>query len=107
MSERRAYAVLHADRSSIRYQPKRVNYKKQHKAIKRISKERRRFGYRRIYVMMQREVLHMNHKKLRRIYTEKKVAGTLQRWAELRSRYATPHGNPRRAKPALKLGLRV
>lgn len=73
VSQRRACNVLQADRSSVRYQSKLVDDAGQREAIKRISKERRRFGYRRINVMLQREGIHMNHKKLRRIYTEEKL----------------------------------
>ncbi len=73
MSERRACAVLQADCSSVRYQSKRVDDAEQREAITCISKERRRFGYRRIHVMLQREGIHMNHKKLRRVYAEDKL----------------------------------
>jgi len=73
VSQRRACNVMQTDRSSVRYQSKRVNDNEQREAIKRISKERRRFGYRRINVMLQREGIHMNHKKLRRIYAEEQL----------------------------------
>jgi len=73
VSQRRACNVMQTDRSSVRYQSKRVNDNEQREAIKRISKERRRFGYRRINVMLQREGIHMNHKKLRRIYAEENL----------------------------------
>ena len=73
VSQRRACNVMQTDRSSVRYQSKRVNDNEQREAIKRISKERRRFGYRRINVMLQREGIHMNHKKLRRTYAEEKL----------------------------------
>jgi putative transposase len=70
VSQRRACAALSVDRSTVRYQSKRVDDVKQRDAIKRIAKERRRFGYRRILVMLEREKIFMNHKKLRRIYRE-------------------------------------
>lgn len=73
VSQRRACCVLQADRSSVRYNSKRIDDAEQREAIKRISKERRRLGYRRINVMLQREGIHMNHKKLRRIYAEEKL----------------------------------
>ena len=73
VSQRRACNVLQADCSSVRYSSKRIDDAEQREAIKHISKERRRFGYRRISVMLQREGIHMNHKKLRRIYAEKKL----------------------------------
>lgn len=58
VSQRRACCVLQADRSSVRYNSKRIDDAEQREAIKRISKERRRFGYRRINVMLQREGIH-------------------------------------------------
>lgn len=70
VSERRACAVLQADRSMVRYQSKRGDDIALRDAIKRISAERKRFGYRRIHVMIEREGFHVNHKKLRRIYRE-------------------------------------
>ena len=39
-------------------------------AIKRVSSERKRFGYWRIHVIVEREGFAVNHKKLRRIYRE-------------------------------------
>lgn len=73
VSQRRACEVLKADRSTIRYHSKRLDDFEQREAIKRVAKERRRFGYRRINVMLQREGICMNHKKLRRIYAEEKL----------------------------------
>lgn len=73
VSQRRACDVLQVDRSSIRYQSKRSDDTELRTAIKRVAGERRRFGYRRINVMLQREGIHVNHKKLRRIYAEEKL----------------------------------
>ena len=39
-----------------------------------IAAERRRFGYRRIGLMLEREGIKMNHKKLRRLYAEEGLA---------------------------------
>lgn len=39
-----------------------------------IAQERRRFGYRRLLVMLRREGLVVNHKKLFRLYREEKLA---------------------------------
>ncbi|CAJ1412016.1 unnamed protein product [Effrenium voratum] len=38
--------------------------------MKKVAAERRRFGYRRIHVMLDRQGIHMNQKKLRRLYRE-------------------------------------
>lgn len=40
------------------------------KRMREIAERCRRFGYRRIGLMLEREGIHMNHKKLRRIYRE-------------------------------------
>lgn len=73
VSERRACKVLQVDRSTVRYQSKRVDDGDLREAIKRVSRERRRFGYRRIHIMIEREGHKVNHKKLRRIYAEEKL----------------------------------
>jgi putative transposase len=57
----------------MRYQSRRVDDVNLRDAIKRVSRERRRFGYRRIHVMIAREGFKVNHKKVRRIYVEEKL----------------------------------
>ena len=57
----------------MRYQSRRADDAVLRDAIKRGSKERRRFGYRRIHVMVQREGFEVDHKKLRCIYREEKL----------------------------------
>ena len=42
-------------------------------AMKAVAAQRRRFGYRRIHVMLQRQGIEMNIKKLRRLYAEEKL----------------------------------
>lgn len=59
VSQRRVCDVLQVDRSTVRYQSKRVDDVVQRDAIKRVARERRRFGYRRINVMLQREGIYM------------------------------------------------
>ena len=73
VSQRRACKVLSADRSSVRYQSIRSEDAPLRAAIRRIAGERRRFGYRRIHVMLEREGWHVNHKKLKRLYREERL----------------------------------
>ncbi len=73
VSQRRACSALNIDRSMVRYQSRRADDADLRDAIKRVSRERRRFGYRRIHVMIEREGHRVNHKKLRRIYREEKL----------------------------------
>ncbi len=73
VSQRRACDVLQVDRSSVRYLSRRGGDAELRDAIKRVSRERRRFGCRRVHVMIAREGFAVNHKKVRRIYTEEKL----------------------------------
>lgn len=73
VSQRRACAVLQIDRSSVRYRSTRPDDGDLRKAMRRVASERRRFGYRRIHVMLERQGIRMNLKKLRRLYREEKL----------------------------------
>jgi len=73
VSQRRARNAMQVDRSTVRYQSKRPDDSKLRDEIKLVAKERRRFGYRRIQVMLERKGIFMNHKKLRRLYAEEKL----------------------------------
>ena len=41
--------------------------------MKAIAQERRRFGYRRLHVMLRREGFVVNHKRLFRLYREERL----------------------------------
>ncbi|WP_333722097.1 IS3 family transposase [Agrobacterium tumefaciens] len=73
VSQRRACEVLSVDRSSMRYSSVRPDDASIREAMKTVASERRRFGYRRIHVMLDRQVIVMNLKKLRRLYREEKL----------------------------------
>ena len=73
VSQRRACSILDADRSSVRYRSVRPDDAELRKAMKAVAAERRRFGYRRVHVMLEREGSQLNQKKLRRLYREEKL----------------------------------
>lgn len=73
VSQRRACRVLAVDRSSIRYRSVKPDDSDLRDAIKTVAMERRRFGYRRIHIMLQRQGSTMNQKKLRRLYREERL----------------------------------
>lgn len=60
-------------RSSVRYCSQRLEDTILREAMKKVASERRRFGYRRIHVMLDRQGIVMNLKKLRRLYQEEKL----------------------------------
>ena len=73
VSQRRACKVLEIDRSSVRYESVRPDDTHLREAMKAVAAERRRFGYQRIHVMLERQGICMNQKKLRRLYREEKL----------------------------------
>lgn len=73
VSQRRACEALDVDRSSVRYRSLRPDDRELREAMKAVAAQRRRFGYRRIHVMLQRQGIEMNIKKLRRLYAEEKL----------------------------------
>src|SRR5262249_41574905 len=73
VSERRACTVIGADRTSVRYRVRRADDEPSRARLRELASERRRFGYRRLHVLLTREGLLMNHKKLRRLYREERL----------------------------------
>ena len=70
MSERRACAVIGADRTSVRYQARRAEDGEIRGRLRELAAERRRFGYRRLHVLLRREGITINRKKTQRLYRE-------------------------------------
>lgn len=73
ISQRRACKVLDIDRSSVRYRSVKPPEEALRKRIREVAAQRRRFGYRRIHILLQRDGVQMNLKKLRRLYSEEKL----------------------------------
>ena len=55
MSERRACRVIAVDRSGVRYRHRRCDDNGLRERLKALAEERRRFGYRRLWVLLRRE----------------------------------------------------
>ena len=68
MSQRRAVRVIGGDRSSVRYQAVRPDDGVLRERLKALAQERRRFGYRRLHVLLRREGHAVNKKRIQRIY---------------------------------------
>ncbi len=68
VSERRACLVIGTDRATIRYRHLRGDDGAMRARLRALAAERRRFGYRRLHVLLRREGIQINHKKLRRLY---------------------------------------
>jgi putative transposase len=73
MSERRACRVLKVDRASVRYETIRPDDTALRVRLKVLAQERRRFGYRRLHVLLRREGHAVNRKRVQRLYREEKL----------------------------------
>jgi putative transposase len=73
LSERRACTIIGAERSSVRYRRRRANDGELRSRLRELAAQRRRFGWRRLKVLLDREGFRMNHKKLRRLYRDEKL----------------------------------
>src|ERR1700758_232099 len=72
--ERRACKAIGSCRMTVRYESIRSDDRDVRERMKAIAHERRRFGYRRVHILLKREGYVVNHKKLFRLYREEKLA---------------------------------
>jgi putative transposase len=70
LSERRACALVGLGRSTCRYRPRRPDWPALRDRLRALAGERRRFGYRRLYVLLRREGFLVNRKRIYRLYTQ-------------------------------------
>lgn len=70
MSERHACRVLSLGRSSVRYRSQKADDGVLRERLRQLAGERRRFGYRRLQVLLRREGVAVNHKRVYRLYRE-------------------------------------
>jgi len=96
VSERRACSTLGTDRTSVRYRSMRPDDAALRTRLRELASQRRRFGYRRLHILLTREGLLMNHKKLRRLYREERLQvrrrGSRKRALGTRAPMAIPQG---------------
>jgi len=70
MSERRACEVIAADRKMVRYQSRRPPETELRARMRELANERRRFGYRRLFIMLRREGEPSGITRIYRLYRE-------------------------------------
>lgn len=96
VSQRRACRTIGADRTSMRYRSIRSDDAVLRGRLRELASQRRRFGYRRLLIMLRREGTHVNHKKLRRLYREERLQvrrrGGSKRAPGTRAPMAIPQG---------------
>jgi putative transposase len=74
MSERRACRLLAAPRSSQRYRSCRPGQEELRAKLRAHAEARPRWGYRRLHVLLQRDGVVVNHKRVHRLYREEGLA---------------------------------
>jgi putative transposase len=107
MSQRRACRVISTDRTSGRYRAIRPDDGALRERLKVLAQERRRFGYRRLHVLLGREGHAVNKKRVQRLYREERL--TVRRRGGRKRAMGTrrPIETPAVRQPALEPGLRL
>tara|TARA_R110002012_G_scaffold137042_3_gene291529 strand:+ start:61448 stop:62248 length:801 start_codon:yes stop_codon:yes gene_type:complete len=95
-SQRRACALAGIDPRVYRRQPTRPEDRELRERLRELSGERRRFGYRRLHILLKREGWALNWKKLYRLYREEGLTvrkrGGRKRALGTRAPMAIPQG---------------
>ena len=73
LSERRACIMIGCVRMTVRYCSRRPQDTELRERLRALAHERRRFGYRRLHVLLRREGFIVNHKRLFRLYREERL----------------------------------
>ena len=86
LSERRACRIVGLHRSTRRYAARRAEIPNLRTRLRALAGERRRFGHRRLHVLLKREGFRVNHKRVYRLYREE---GLVVRRRLRRKRFAS------------------
>lgn len=70
LSERRACRLVGIGRSAARYEAQRKEPDGLRQRLRELASERRRYGYRRLWVLLRREGFMVNHKRVYRLYRQ-------------------------------------
>jgi len=98
VSERRACGLMEIHSGTYRYRP-RPEERRLRLRLRELAEQRRRFGYRRLQVLLVREGAEVNHKRAYRLYVEEKLSlrrkrGGRQRRAGVRVILPPPPSEP-------------
>lgn len=96
LSQRRACRLIGTARSTVRYQGRRRDDAALRGHLRELAAQRPRFGYRRLYVLLRRAGIRVNHKRIERLYREEGLAVRRRRRRSLtrllRGRPPAPQG---------------
>jgi len=95
-SQRRACVLVGMHPRTYRYASRRSDDAEVRRRLRELAGERRRFGYRRLHILLRREGIEINHKKLFRLYREERLTvrrrGGRKRALGTRAPLAVPQG---------------
>ncbi len=74
LSQRRACQVVSTARSTVRYRSQRRDDAALRTRLRELAAQRPRFGYRRLAVLLRRDGIVVNHKRVERLYREEGLA---------------------------------
>ena len=99
-SQRRACGLIGLAPKTYRYASRRPDDAELRGRLKALASERRRFGYRRLHILLKRDGVALNHKKLFRLYREERLTvrrrGGRKRALGTRAPLALPQGSNQR-----------
>jgi putative transposase len=99
-TQRRACRLVGLEPKTYRYATKRPDDGALRQRLKELASERRRFGYRRLHLLLRREGVVLNRKRLYRLYREEKLTvrkrGGRKRALGTRAPMAVPQGRNQR-----------
>jgi putative transposase len=73
-SQRRACGLVRLQPKTYRYASKRSGDEELRTRLRELAAQRRRFGYRRLGLLLKREGIRLNRKKLYRLYKEERLS---------------------------------
>src|SRR5271165_1282828 len=74
LSQRRACGLMDLYRATCRYRKRKSEDQPLRVRLRELAEARRRFGYRRLQIMLEREGWQVNHKRVYRLYVEEKLS---------------------------------
>ena len=105
LSERRACRLIGIHRSVARYPPRKRDLPQLLERLKELADERRRYGYRRLTILLQREGFPVNHKRVIQALQGRGFGGQTEEAQEDCWRREGNAASARGEKPAVVHGL--
>ena len=104
-TQRKACHLVGLEPKTYRYRSARPDDTGVRKRLRELAAQRRRFGYRRLHLLLEREGIMMNWKKLYRHNPRGKAHGAQTRRSQACFGNQGTDGDPARSQPALEPGL--